>query len=80
MAYFSNGTEGMMFQERQCFACRHWNDETGCPIWLLHELHVGDKAWQPALDLMIPMEPKVFNGITHTFAGECATYWTREGD
>jgi hypothetical protein len=66
-----------MFQERQCFQCQHWDDDTGCPIWQLHELHVGEKAWAATLDRLIPMEPKVFNGIAHTFAGECVTYWPR---
>lgn len=78
MAYFSNGTEGMMFQERQCFQCQHWNEYSGCPIWLLHELHVGDKAWQAALDQMIPMEPTTINGIKHTFAGQCSAYWPKD--
>jgi len=49
MAYFSNGTEGDMYQERWCHRCAHWSDEAGCPVWFLHELHVGEREWRPAL-------------------------------
>lgn len=68
MAHFSNGTEGMMYQEQYCDNCKHWSDDHGCPIWLLHELHVGEPDWQPALDKMIPVR-------ADQFADECATYW-----
>lgn len=85
MAYFSNGTEGMMYQERYCYNCKYWvgdidniGSDLGCPIWMLHELHVGEKAWRPTLDALIPMVPKVINGITHSFAGQCVTFWKRE--
>jgi len=85
MAYFSNGTEGMMYQEKYCHNCQYWNDadyerlgyEVGCPIWLLHEIHVGDKAWQPTLDTLIPMVPKEINGIRHLFAGQCSGFWAK---
>ena len=69
MGYFSNGTEGLMYQERWCFNCHHWSDDVGCPIWLLHELHVGEKDWQPALDKMIPMK-----GL---FSDWCETFWDK---
>lgn len=36
MAYFSNGTEGMMYQEDWCDRCIHAGD---CPIWDAHMLH-----------------------------------------
>lgn len=80
MAYFSNGSEGWHYQERYCFRCVYWSyadpvsarigSSVGCPIWLLHELHVGNKDWQPVLDKLIPMD-----GI---FAGECDTFIDRD--
>ena len=77
MAHFSNGTEGLMYQEKWCYGCHHWREATGCPIWFLHELHVGEHDWQPALDRMIPMVPKTIKGIAYTFAGECSAYWDK---
>jgi hypothetical protein len=74
MGHFSNGTEGEMYQEHYCFRCVHWNDDHGCPVWFLHELHVGEKDWRPTLDKLIPMEPKTFNGITIEFSGKCYTF------
>ena len=85
MAYFSNGAEGMDYQERYCLRCKyHVGDidkigsDLGCPVWFLHELHNGEKEWRKTLDALIPMEPKVFNGITHTFAGRCSTFWPKD--
>ena len=85
MAYFSNGTEGMMYQERYCEHCTYWvgdvdriGSDLGCPIWQLHELHNRDKEWRATLDRLIPMEPKMVNGIQHTFAGQCSTFWPRD--
>jgi hypothetical protein len=81
VGYFSNGTEGLMYQEKYCFRCSYWNDEAGCPIWLLHELHVGEKKWQPTLDRLIPMVPKRLSGnITVKFSGECYTFSRRGRD
>lgn len=39
MGYFSNGSEGLDYQERYCFHCLHWSDEKGCPVWNLHQIH-----------------------------------------
>ena len=85
MAHFSNGEEGRRYQAEYCFNCRYWNETEkpdgepgpGCPIWFLHELHVGEAEWQPLLDRLIPMEPKILNPIpyTYTFPGECVAYW-----
>ena len=74
MGHFSNGTEGEIYQERYCFRCVHWNDDYGCPVWFLHELHVGEKGWQATLDKLIPMIPKTSNGIVTRFSGECRTF------
>lgn len=64
MGYFSNGTEGMAFQERYCFHCRNWRDledgrGEGCPIWDAHllysyELCNSETPGKVILDMLIP--------------------------
>ena len=46
MAYFSNGTEGLSYQEEYCFKCRFDKDQK-CPIWLLHLIHNYDECNKP---------------------------------
>jgi hypothetical protein len=64
MAYFSNGTEGMMYEERWCNRCHHEDDERGCPVMLAHLLYAYDlcnKKSDPGkvmLDMLIPMDAK----------------------
>jgi hypothetical protein len=78
MGHFSNGTEGLLYQEKYCFQCRYWDDDEnregvgnmGCPVWFLHELHVGEPDWQPTLDKLIPM--------VDGWSGECYTFCPRE--
>ena len=55
MAYFSNGTEGAMYQERWCSRCVHDVHED-CPIWAAHLLHNSDGANNPEhiLHMLIP--------------------------
>lgn len=36
MGYFSNGTEGMSYEEHYCCRCLH---QDGCTVWLAHMLH-----------------------------------------
>lgn len=38
MAYFSNGSEGMGYEEHYCMRCMHRGPEEGpgCPVWFLH--------------------------------------------
>ncbi len=38
MAYFSNGTEGIMYEEDLCVKCLHWQ-EGMCPILIAHSLY-----------------------------------------
>jgi hypothetical protein len=66
MGYFSNSTEGMLYEERYCAnGCVHYNPDaehpTGCPVWWLHWLWNYDAAGQNkdetkeiALQLFIP--------------------------
>lgn len=86
MAYFSNGTEGLSYQERYCFQCANWKDREdgkgeGCPIWDLHLFHSYELANQhddpgkQMLDYLIPMVPHTFDdGITYDVPGECSMY------
>lgn len=65
MGYFSNGTEGEIYEEQYCSRCIHGpeNDSPGmCPIWSLHllwnyEQNGSDppiQAKKMALDILIP--------------------------
>jgi len=67
MGYFSNGTEGLAYQERFCFTCAHWDYDTGCPVWNLHEFHNNEDGWKRALDKLIPRDTRGFNE-------KCVTY------
>ena len=53
MAYFSNGTEGMIYEETYCYNCIHYEN---CPILNEHFLHnYSDDAGKRAiLDWLIP--------------------------
>jgi hypothetical protein len=43
MAYFSNGTEGMMYQERYCSKCRNYING-GCAIWDAHLFYAYEEC------------------------------------
>ena len=55
MGYFSNGTEGMGYEEAYCYKCLHQQD---CPIWALHLLwnyeQFKDETKATALEMLIP--------------------------
>ena len=38
MGYFSNGTEGDMYEEKYCNHCINMDQEKGCPVLNLHLL------------------------------------------
>lgn len=42
MAYFSNGAEGVGYEEAYCDRCIHQGN--GCTVWLLHLLHNYDEC------------------------------------
>lgn len=56
MGYFSNGTEGEMYEDRWCSRCIHRDDQRGCPIWMLHHLHNYEECNKPDsfLHVLIP--------------------------
>ena len=46
----SNGTEGMMFQERYCFGCKHYDGPDGCPVFDASFWHpIGDPGYPSEL-------------------------------
>ena len=61
MAYFSNGTEGMVFDE-QCLDCLHIDPDIGCPIALVqlnfNYDQVGNKKLEEAMDCLIDKDGK----------------------
>ena len=61
MGTFTNGTQGMVFEEMHCSKCIHRpTEETGCPVWDAHFLYsyelCNDKEHpgKIILDLLIP--------------------------
>lgn len=40
MAYFSNGTEGDIYEAEYCDRCIH---QDGCAVWELHMIHNSDQ-------------------------------------
>lgn len=59
MGYFSNGTEGTLYEDRYCARCIHNQDpDNGCPVWGLHFLYnydqLEDKGLRDALTWLIP--------------------------
>jgi hypothetical protein len=77
MAYFSNGTEGMMYQEQWCDRCQNFRDLDdgrghGCPIWDAHLLYAYEECGKKSnaksiLDLLIPA------GSDH-FPAQCSMF------
>lgn len=60
MGYFSNGTEGDLYESRYCNRCVHEDDEKGCPVMLAHILYAYELCNEEKhpgkvmLDLLIP--------------------------
>ena len=62
MAYFANGTEGMMYEDEYCSKCVHMHEEHGCPCWDAHQLWNYDECNKPdsILHKMIPFRDDSF--------------------
>jgi len=77
MAWFSNGTEGEIYQDRYCARCVNYRDLDdgrghGCPIWDAHLLFMeGSKKpdAQEVLDHLIPREEE-----PPRFAAQCSMF------
>ena len=59
MGYFSNGTEGMAYQEAYCERCVHWPKDPadgGCAVWLAHLMRNYDDCndKRSVLHVLIP--------------------------
>lgn len=70
MGYFSNGTEGDLYEERYCRRCVHGDGESAgeCAVWFAHLLHNYDECNndESILHLLIPR-----NGVHNE---ECAMF------
>ena len=57
MGYFSNGTEGSLYQEQYCSRCVH-DEHNDCPVWLVHMLYNYEDADNPdsILHILIPLD------------------------
>ena len=62
MGYFSNGTEGMDYQEQYCFKCRNWSDEKGCAVWNAHEFRNYKEANNPD-SILHDLSPRSKDGL-----------------
>lgn len=62
MGYFSNGTEGMLYEEEYCVKCIHFDDGS-CPVLSAHSLYNYKECNNPEsiLHMLIPREG-VYNG------------------
>lgn len=62
MAYFSNGSEGLTWEDKWCSRCVHLSDEGGCSVIVIHSVYNYDqhkegetgKAIADILNLLIP--------------------------
>ena len=73
MAYFSNGTEGSIFESKWCGNCVHWE---GCPVWAAHLIHnydqVKNEQLKSALNMLITTTE---DGL---YADECRMFLARQ--
>lgn len=73
MGYFSNGTEGMMYEEEFCDRCVHQED---CHIWSTHmdwNYEQGkDEKKRAILDFLIP---RAADGLSNE---ACTMFYARE--
>jgi hypothetical protein len=61
MGYFSNGTEGMDYQERYCSRCVHDKNED-CPVWAAHLLYNYQECNKPE-SILHMLIPRTDNGL-----------------
>jgi hypothetical protein len=77
-AYFSNGTEAMLYEGQFCEKCLHYSDETGCPVLNAHwiaasdkdaKFHINDSPARMVLDTFIPRDADGVNQACTMFLG-----------
>jgi hypothetical protein len=56
MGYFSNGTEGDIYEEQYCSRCIHYPEKGFCPVWAAHLFynHGRSEDANDILNLLIP--------------------------
>lgn len=86
MGYFSNGTEGAIYEDTFCRRCVHYGPEEGpgCPVWLAHLIHAYDlcnddpntSPGKQMLDMLIP--PREDGGLNGN--GRCVMFVQDEAE
>lgn len=68
MAYFSNSTEGMEFEDSVCAGCLHHEKDEGavCPVMGAHIAYQGTKEARGVLDMLISRNEK-HEAVCHLF-------------
>ena len=77
MGYFSNGTEGDMYEARWCDRCVHQNGpdgESGCAVWLAHMIKNYDDCNDDGSILHI-LIPKTKDGLGNE---KCRMFWDKQ--
>jgi hypothetical protein len=88
MGYFSNGTEGEIFEEQWCANCRHSDISGGreigvdppCPVWFAHQLYAyelcneDEHPGKVILDLLIPRKTVKASDGFDLPVNECAMF------
>lgn len=75
MAYFSNGSEGDVYQERYCNHCVH-DLRQDCPVWALHlafnyKQHVDGKKLGTVHEFLSSLIPDTEDGL---YQDECRLF------
>jgi len=79
MAYFPNGTSGMMFSEDQCCKCLNYRDKDdgrghGCAVMDCHLLANYEQCQEDAEGKMAKMLLETLIPSKGIFPGECAMF------
>lgn len=59
MGYFSNGAEGMLYEEEWCDRCTH---QGGCAVWMAHLIHNYDEC-NKENSILHMLIPRAKNGL-----------------
>ena len=73
MGYFSNGTEGLMYEEEYCEKCIHGQSEDGCvkcPLWGMQYDHNYEECNKPD-SLLHELIPRGKDGL---FNDQCVMF------
>jgi hypothetical protein len=81
MGYFSNGTEGMSYEEQYCMRCLHGPNRTDgkwCTVWEAHQLHSYEECnnKESILHILIPRNENGDNEACTMFLED--PHWNQE--